>query len=150
MTPVRIAEAILRTIREHISGETATVFVIIDDECAVMDMCDDPYQALNGLPHLARLEDEGRQIDGIGLSSYGWAAPIADDESSTYPSDHPLRRRVHLVTIFMKDGSTASVFTFLDNGETVTDAHGETTGSLADALRMTAAVIFAERGGLNP
>jgi len=140
-TPINLALAILRTICDQVPGEQALVFALMDGECAVMDICDDPYLALARLP--LALSTEERNVDAIGISSFGWAAPHVDSEYPTNPSDSPTRRRVHLVTVCTAAGTMASAFRFIDTGEEIADEDGTATGSLADALQVTAFLVTA-------
>jgi hypothetical protein len=65
-------------------------------------------------------------------NTVGWAATTCD--TSTAPSEHPDRRRVHLITITSRRQEAAALLTFHDETENeITFAAGG-TGQLADAL----------------
>lgn len=65
-------------------------------------------------------------------NTVAWAATTCD--TSTVPSEHPDRRRVHLITITSRRHEAAAIPTFHDETENeITFAAGG-TGQLADAL----------------
>jgi hypothetical protein len=96
----------------------------------------DPYQAL-WTAAFANLNDDE---DGIGVVTVGWAAPTG--ETDTAPSEHPDRRRVHLITITNRSFEDAAIITFHDGTESeITFAEGG-TGQLADALHGAMRIIM--------
>lgn len=120
--------------------EPAAVFIILDNECAVTNLSHDPYKALADLDTTRSMMP---RADAVGVSAYGWAAPFENARGeATEPSLSPHRRRVHLVSLITRHGETASAITFLDTGEVTTDEDDSATGSLADALRITAERLF--------
>ena len=95
----------------------------------------DPYQALWAAAFATLNDDEV----GIGIITVGWAAPTCDTD--TAPSEHPDRRRVHLITITNRDYEDAAILTFHDGTESeITFAEGG-TGQLADALHGAMRII---------
>ncbi len=65
-------------------------------------------------------------------NTVGWVATTCD--TSTAPSEHSDRRRVHLITITSRRHETAAILSFHDETENeITFAAGG-TGQLADAL----------------
>jgi hypothetical protein len=82
----------------------------------------------------------------FGASTCGWASPIetgADGETCP-PSEHPLRRRCQMVTLIDMVGDMHSVVTFQDEPDNPMTEQGESTGSLAMAMRMTLQIMMEE------
>ena len=76
---------------------------------------------------------------GIGVITTGWAAPLNNGEVEGAPSQHPLRRRVRLVSCVDKAKRMVSSLRFADQpDDLITDESGQ--GSLANAL--TTAIGF--------
>lgn len=100
-----------------------------------IDTQDDIYTMLEAFRDGETEAPEGLQ--GLGIVTYGWAAPI-DTLGNGAPSESAARRRVRLIACVVADGAPFSRVHFFDNGETFDD-EGEATGSLSDAL--TAALI---------
>ena len=89
----------------------------------------DPYEAL----WTAAYEPLNTNENGIGIITVGWAAPACDTD--TAPSEHPDRRRVHLITITNRECKDAAILTFYDETKSeIAFAEGG-TGQLTDALR---------------
>ena len=107
----------------------AQVFAYDSDGCIrILDEHQDPYEAL----WTAACEPLNTNENGIGIITVGWAAPTYDTD--TAPSEHPNRRRVHLITITSRRYEDAAILTFHDETENeITFAEGG-TGQLADAL----------------
>jgi hypothetical protein len=107
----------------------AQVFAYDSDGCIrILDEHQDPYEAL----WTAACEPLNTNENGIGIITVGWAAPTYDTD--TAPSEHPNRRRVHLITITNRRYEDAAILTFHDETENeITFAEGG-TGQLADAL----------------
>jgi hypothetical protein len=107
----------------------AQVFAYDSDGCIrILDEHQDPYEAL----WTAACEPLNTNENGIGIITVGWAAPTCDTD--TAPSEHPNRRRVHLITITSRRYEDAAILTFHDETENeITFAEGG-TGQLADAL----------------
>jgi hypothetical protein len=107
----------------------AQVFAYDSDGCIrILDEHQDPYEAL----WTAACEPLNTNENGIGIITVGWAAPTCDTD--TAPSEHPDRRRVHLITITSRRYEDAAILTFHDETENeITFAEGG-TGQLADAL----------------
>jgi hypothetical protein len=95
----------------------------------------DPYRAL----WTATCVSLNNEENGIGIITVGWAAPTCDTD--TAPSEHPDRRRVHLITITSRGYEDAAILTFHDETENeITFAEGG-TGQLADALHNAMRII---------
>ena len=112
----------------------AQVIAYDSDGCLrILAKHQDPYQALCA----AACETLDNEENGIGIITVGWAAPTCD----TAPSEHPDRRRVHLITITNRWYKNAAILTFHDETESeITFAEGG-TGQLADALRVAMHII---------
>ena len=112
----------------------AQVFAYDSDGCLrILAKHQDPYQAL----WTAAGEPLNNEENGIGIITVGWAAPTCD----TAPSEHPDRRRVHLITITNRWYKNAAILTFHDETESeITFAEGG-TGQLVDALRVAMHII---------
>ena len=103
----------------------------------------DPYRAL----WAAASETLNLNENGIGIITVGWAAPTCD----TAPSEHPDRRRVHLITITNRECKDAAILTFHDETENeITFLEGG-TGQLADALHkaMRTIILWAKTNSTN-
>ena len=130
------------TIRNNVFNSQADPFAISEaqvfeydsDGCLrILAKHQDPYQALC----TAAGEPLNNEENGIGIITVGWAAPTCD----TAPSEHPDRRRVHLITITNRWYKNAAILTFHDETESeITFAEGG-TGQLADALRVAMHII---------
>jgi hypothetical protein len=112
----------------------AQVFAYDGDGCIrILAEHQDPYRAL----WTASCVPLNNEENGIGIITVGWAAPTCD----TAPSEHPDRRRVHLITITNRWYKNAAILTFHDETESeITFAEGG-TGQLADALRTAMHII---------
>ena len=103
----------------------------------------DPYRAL----WTASCVPLNNEENGIGIITVGWAAPTCE----TAPSEHPDRRRVHLITITNRECKDAAILTFHDEAENeITFAAGG-TGQLADALHkaMRTIILWAKTNSTN-
>jgi hypothetical protein len=137
-------EALTHTIRQHIFASVEEPFEITEAQVfaytsnasvRVLVEHNDPYQALWAAAFSNLKDDE----DGIGIITVGWAAPTHDTD--TAPSEHPDRRRVHLITITSRSFQDAAILTFHDGTESeITFAEGG-TGQLADALHGAMRII---------
>ena len=135
-------KALAHTIRNNVFNSQADPFdtseaqVIAYDSYGCLRILakhQDPYQAL----WTAAGEPLNNEENGIGIITVGWAAPTCD----TAPSEHPDRRRVHLITITNRWYKNAAILTFHDETESeITFAEGG-TGQLADALRVAMHII---------
>ena len=130
------------TIRNNVFNSQADPFAISEAQVFAYDRdgClrilaehQDPYRAL----WTASCVPLNNEENGIGIITVGWAAPTCD----TAPSEHPDRRRVHLITITNRWYKNAAILTFHDETESeITFAEGG-TGQLADALRVAMHII---------
>jgi hypothetical protein len=137
-------ETLTHTIRNQIFADVEKPFDITEAQVfaytsnasvRVLAEHNDPYQALWTAAFASLNDDEV----GIGVITVGWAAPTHDKD--TAPSEHPDRRRVHLITITNRCFEDAAVLTFYDGTESeVTFAEGG-TGQLADALHDAMRII---------
>jgi hypothetical protein len=137
-------ETLTHTIRQHIFASVEEPFDITEAQVfaytsnasiRVLVEHKDPYQALWAAAFANLNDDEG----GIGIITVGWAAPTHDTD--TAPSEHPDRRRVHLITITSRTFQDAAILTFHDGTESeITFAEGG-TGQLADALHGAMRII---------
>ena len=135
-------KALAHTIRNNVFNSQADPFDTSEAQVIAYDSdgClrilakhQDPYQAL----WTAAGEPLNNEENGIGIITVGWAAPTCD----TAPSEHPDRRRVHLITITNRWYKNAAILTFHDETESeITFAEGG-TGQLADALRTAMHII---------
>jgi len=114
----------------------AKVFAYDGDGCLrILTEHQDPYRAL----WVAASETLNLNENGIGIITVGWAAPTFDTD--TAPSEHPDRRRVHLITITSRGYEDAAILTFHDETESeIAFAEGG-TGQLADALHNAMRII---------
>ena len=114
----------------------AQVFAYDRDGCLrILAKHQDPYRALWTASCVPLTNEES----GIGIITVGWAAPMCD--TNTAPSEHPNRRRIHLITITSRRHKAAAILTF--HGETeneITFLEGA-TGKLADALHNAMRII---------
>ena len=75
--------------------------------------------------------------DYLGVSVWGWAAPTSSDISKhddVPPSEHPERRRMHLVTITDRKGQSESRLHFIEQDDIKTTDGTTVVGALKDAL----------------
>ena len=138
-------ETLTHTIRQHIFASVEEPFGITEAQVfaytsnasiRVLVEHNDPYQALWAAAFANLKDDE----DGIGIITVGWAAPTGNTDSA--PSEHPDRRRVHLITITNRSFEDAAILTFHDGTESeITFAVGG-TGLLADALHGAMRIIM--------
>jgi hypothetical protein len=116
--------------------EEAVIFAFTNDGIRIIVREADVYQALEMVAdkHLGSWEL------GIGIITTGWASPLnADGEVQGAPSEHPLRRRVRLVSCVDKAKHMVSSLRFADDpDELITETSG--SGTLANAL--TTAIGF--------
>ena len=82
---------------------------------------------------------------GIGVLTTGWASPLGKDGNPDgAPSEHPLRRRVRLVTCVDKAKRMASSMRFADDPDEMLTDEGSATGSLATALVETVGYLVSQ------
>ena len=121
--------------------EEAVTFAFTDDGIRILTRDADAYMALEMMAdnHLKEWEL------GIGIITTGWASPLAEDGTmGGAPSDHPLRRRVRLVSCVSKAKQMASSLRFADEpDDLITDESG--TGSLANALKTAVGYLVARQ-----
>ena len=121
--------------------EQAVTFAFTDDGIRILTRDGDAYEALEMVAdkHLKQWEL------GIGIITTGWASPLgADGNPDGAPSEHPLRRRVRLVSCVDKAKRMASSLRFADEpDDLITDESG--TGSLANALMTAIAFLVARQ-----
>ena len=114
----------------------AQVIAYDSDGCLrILAKHQDPYQAL----WTAAGEPLNNEENGIGIITVGWAAPTCNTD--TAPSEHPDRRRVHLITITSRGSEDAAILTFHNETESETAFAEGGTGQLADALHNTMRII---------
>jgi hypothetical protein len=112
--------------------ESAVVFAFTNDgQFRVLASTKDVYEGLE-----ATADKSLNQWElGIGVITTGWAAPLgANGQPEGAPSEHPLRRRVRLVSCVNKAQKMASSIRFADEPDDLVTDLGEATGSLAQAL----------------
>lgn len=121
--------------------EEAVTFAFTDDGIRILTRDADAYEALEMVAdsHLKEWEL------GIGIITTGWASPLsADGSPDGVPSQHPLRRRVRLVSCVDKAKRMASSLRFGDEpDDLITDESG--TGSLANALKTAVGYLVARQ-----
>ena len=121
--------------------EQAVTFAFTDDGIRILTRDGDAYEALEMVAdkHLKQWEL------GIGIITTGWASPLgADGNPDGAPSEHPLRRRVRLVSCVDKAKRMASSLRFADEpDDLITDESGQ--GSLANALMIAIAYLVARQ-----
>jgi hypothetical protein len=112
--------------------ESAVVFAFTNDgQFRILVTSPDVYECLEEVSdkHLNQWEQ------GIGIITTGWASPLgANGEPEGAPSEHPLRRRVRLVSCVDKAKKMASSIRFADEPDDLVTDEGEATGALANAL----------------
>jgi len=102
----------------------------------------DVYECLESAVDTKYLNDTD---EGIGVITTGWASPLnANGEVEGAPSEHPLRRRVRLVSCVNKAKEMASSMRFADDPTELVTDEGEAHGSLANALVETLALMVAK------
>lgn len=85
----------------------------------------------------------------IGVLTYGWAAPITDDDSDRSdvpPSQHPDKKRVRVLITACDHGSTVTFLRFEADPETV-DVQTGGEGSMADAIQQLINKIQTKKAG---
>jgi len=117
----------------------AVTFAFTNDGIRILTRDGDAYEALEMVAdkHLKEWEL------GIGIITTGWASPVgADGNPDGVPSEHPLRRRVRLVSCVDKAKRMASSLRFADEpDDLITDESGQ--GSLANALTTAIGFLVA-------
>ena len=109
----------------------AQVFAYDSDGCIrILAEHQDLYQALS----TAAFEPLNTNENGIGIIQVSWAALTCD--ADTAPSEHPDRRRVHLITIINREYEDAAILTFHDGTENMIGFGQGGAGKLADALHF--------------
>ena len=121
--------------------EQAVIFAFTSDGFRILVREADAYEALEMVAdkHLKEWEL------GIGIITTGWASPLAEDGTmSGAPSEHPLRRRVRLVSCVDKAKHMVSSLRFADEpDDLITDESGQ--GSLANALKTAVGYLVARQ-----
>ena len=116
-----------------------TSFAFTDDGIRILTRNEDASEALEMVAdnHLKEWEL------GIGIITTGWASPLnADGNPDGAPSEHPLRRRVRLVSCVDKAKRMVSSLRFGDEpDDLITDESGQ--GSLANALKTAIGFMVA-------
>lgn len=119
----------------------AVTFAFADDGIRILTRDGDAYEALEMVAdkHLKQWEL------GIGIITTGWASPLgADGNPDCAPSEHPLRRRVRLVSCVDKAKHMVSSLRFADEpDDLITDESGQ--GSMANALMIAIAYLVARQ-----
>ena len=84
----------------------------------------------------------------IGVLTYGWAAPISDDEDENdiAPSQHKDKKRVRVLVTACDHGSTVTFLRFEADPETV-DVQTGGEGSMADAIQQLINKIQTKKAG---
>lgn len=117
----------------------AVTFAFTSDGFRILTRDGDAYEALEMVAdkHLKQWEL------GIGIITTGWASPLGKDGNvNSAPSEHPLRRRVRLVSCVNKAKQMASSLRFADEpDDLITDESGQ--GSLANALLTAIGFLVA-------
>lgn len=121
--------------------EEAVTFAFTNDGIRILTRDGDAYEALEMVTDTYLKEYEL----GIGIITTGWASPLnADGNPDGAPSQHPLRRRVRLVSCVDTKKQMASSLRFADEpDDLITDESG--TGSLANALMTAIAFLVARQ-----
>jgi hypothetical protein len=112
--------------------ESAVVFAFTNDgQFRVLTSAPDVYECLEVVAD----KNLNQWEHGIGVITTGWAAPLGSNgQPEGAPSEHPLRRRVRLVSCVNKAKKMASSIRFADEPDDLVTDEGEATGSLAQAL----------------
>ena len=95
----------------------------------------DPYEAL----WTAAGEPLNNEENGIGIITVGWAAPTCNTD--TAPSEHPDRRRVHLISITNRGHKNAAIITFHDKTKSEITIAEDGTGRLTEGLQFAMRII---------
>jgi len=77
--------------------------------------------------------------NGIGIITVGWAVPTCDTD--TAPSEHPDRRRVHLISITNRGHKNAAIITFHDETKSEITIAEDGTGQLTEGLQFAMRII---------
>jgi hypothetical protein len=129
-----------------LTKSTCHIFKSRDGQLVTLGVYGDIYV---GLENIANESDEEtlHDFEFFGVETSGWAAPIRDEGSEDVaPSQHPERRRVRMVSVIDRTFRVASVMSFDQDDEILTDLAGR--GSLADAIRLVMANILAAENTL--
>lgn len=101
----------------------------------------DPYLLLSTRGMLGT--GSAGSLSALVLLTSGWGAPLNENgEAEGAPSEHPQRRRVHLMVVTTPDGCQASRLQFEGESEPVDDETGGASGALADALDLCAVRLW--------
>ena len=121
----------------------------IDEEgvYSLIDFNSDVYELLSN-------EDASTDLSkydniAIAVVTYGWAAPITDDdsdESDVPPSQHKDRKRVRVFATACEHGSRQTFLRFEQDPDTV-ESQGEGTGSMADAISALITKSLTKKAG---
>jgi len=133
---------------ENLSGESpdpfhlgkARLFTMTGDEIKTLGFYGDAYDGIDEVSHISTPLGK---YDLLGVETCGWAAPMHPDVPfDGSPSEHPLRRRVRLVTGIDHNLEVASAMQFADETKDVEVMLGG-SGALAEQLKMAMLIIMA-------
>ena len=114
----------------------AQVFAYDSEGCLrILAEHQDAYEALLA----AAFEPLNTNENGIGIITVGWAAPTCDTD--TAPSEHPDRRRVHLISITNRGHKNAAIITFHDETKSEITITEDGTGQLTEGLQFAMRII---------
>jgi hypothetical protein len=83
----------------------------------------------------------------VGVLTYGWAAPIQDDEDfDVPPSQHKDRKRVRVLITACDHGKFVTFLRFESDPDTV-ETQGGGEGSMADAISALITKIQNKKAG---
>lgn len=120
----------------------------IDDEgvYSLIDFNSDVYELLSS-------EDASTDLSkydsiAIAVITYGWAAPLTDDDdgNEVAPSQHKDRKRVRVFASACEHGSRQTFLRFEQDPDHV-EAQGEGTGSMADAISALITKSLTKKAG---
>lgn len=113
------------------SMEQAVIFAFTNDGgIRILVSAPDVYEGLEVVTE----KNLNQWENGIGVITTGWAAPLNNGEVEGAPSQHPLRRRVRLVSCVNKAKRMASSIRFADEPDEMVTDEGGASGALAEAL----------------
>lgn len=121
----------------------------IDDEgvYTLIDFDSDVYDLLSNEDCSTDLS----KYDNIAIAviTYGWAAPITDDDdvdNIVPPSQHKDKKRVRVFASACEHGSRQTFLRFEQDPDTV-ETQGEGTGSMADAISALITKSLTKKAG---
>lgn len=114
------------------------LFTLIDHNRDVYDLLDDDDLATS----LSKADNIS-----VGVLTYGWAAPIQDDEDfDVPPSQHKDRKRVRVLITACDHGKFVTFLRFESDPDTV-ETQGGGEGSMADAISALITKIQNKKAG---